>query len=86
MDTVTYALIAERLAKWNPIGVPNELAEDEYLSYVPGVYGAATSGSLPEYLCAIARDFGSGLSVAELYDHPEIVDLIHDIELIVFEA
>lgn len=86
MKNVTYALVADRLAEWNPIGVPNELAKDEYLSYVPEVFRAVASGSLYEYVCTLACNFWSGVSAEELYGDPEITQLVQDIELILAKS
>ncbi len=38
-----YQLVNEYLAKWDPIGLPQEIADVEYVDYVPGIVEALSN-------------------------------------------
>lgn len=75
------------LSKWNPISVPEFLAEDEYKSYVkPIIAVGKNSGVLKEYLKHLAAEtFGLGYDENNV-DHQQDIERIAQEFIKAFDA
>ena len=64
-----YNKISDFLAKWNPIGVPEDLAKDEYINYVDLIESSLQSkDELRECLIGILREtMGLDISSPEAF-------------------
>lgn len=58
-----YQAVNQYLSEWNPIGVPNEIADVEYTSYVPAIVNALSDKKvLSSCLMAFLQDLGTNIN------------------------
>ena len=60
-----YQLVNEYLAKWDPIGLPQEIADVEYVDYVPGIVEALSN---KKDLCSCLVLFLSKLGIEPILE------------------
>lgn len=84
MTTALFEDLSAFLGEWNPIGVPQGLATDEYKMYVPLLLAAYNEGQAIEHFLIWVYEQRIGLEVNEqflTYTIPLAVRITHLLQL-----